>query len=115
MAKPGPGGTIYFIAELGFDGRPSGMVKIGIVKDSDRSRTVEQRCDEHQTGNSNQPEVIHTVRSLMVEPNKTPLYRELATAGLGGEWSQSAAAGPDSARIPGLKVTTTQFPGGPYV
>ena len=67
MAKPGPRGTIYFIAELGFDGRPSGMVKIGIVKDSDRSRTVEQRCDEHQTGNPNQLEVIHTVLSPMPE------------------------------------------------
>lgn len=86
MAKPGPGGTIYFIAELGFDGRPSGMVKIGIVKDSDRSRTVEQRCDEHQTGNPNQLEVIHTVLSPMVERIETLLHGELATARVGGEW-----------------------------
>lgn len=86
MAKPGPGGTIYFIAELGFDGRPSGMVKIGIVKDSDRSRTVEQRCDEHQTGNPNQLQVIHTVLSPMVERIETLLHGELATARVGGEW-----------------------------
>ena len=91
MAKPGPGGTIYFIAELGFDGRPSGMVKIGIVKDSDRSRTVEQRCDEHQTGNPNQLEVIHTVLSPMPEEtdpriphrglSRTPVRRANAETG----------------------------------
>jgi len=86
MAKPGPGGTIYFIAELGFDGCPSGMVKIGIVKGSDRSRTVEQRCDEHQTGNPNQLEVVHTVLSPMVERIETLLHGELATARVGGEW-----------------------------
>lgn len=86
MLKPGPEGTVYLIGENKFDGAPTNHYKLGIIRDSERGRTVDQRCDEHRTGNPNPLEVVHTTRTAMVDQVETLAHGVHAQYRVNGEW-----------------------------
>ena len=86
MLKPGPEGIVYVIRENNFDGAPTNNYKLGIIRDSERGRTVDQRCDEHRTGNPNPLEVVHTTQTAMVDQVETLAHGVHAQYRVNGEW-----------------------------
>lgn len=86
MMKATCPGVLYFISEIEHDGTPSANVKIGIIRDNERSRTVEERVSEHQTGNPRELRILFAERSDLVERVETELHAEFSTLRWGGEW-----------------------------
>ena len=80
------GGSLYIIGELNHRGTPTEFYKIGIVRDSERNRTVDDRLADHQTGNPRELYVAHAAQSASVERVETLLHGQFATKRIGGEW-----------------------------
>lgn len=79
-------GFVYIIGELDHAGTPTDLYKIGIVRDSETNRTVEDRLADHQTGNPRELYVAHSEPSHLVERVETLIHGEFATSRVGGEW-----------------------------
>ena len=86
MLKLTTSGVLYIIGEHSHNGTPTDMYKVGIVRDNDRSRSVDERLREHQTGNPRELFIAHTEQTPLVERIETLIHGQHATQRVGGEW-----------------------------
>ena len=86
MLKPSASGLLYIIGEHDHHGATTDLFKIGIVRDNDSARSVEERLREHQTGNPRELDVVHSATTPFVERIETLLHGQHATRRVGGEW-----------------------------
>lgn len=86
MLKPSASGVLYIIGERSHLGAPTGLYKIGIVRDNEKARSVDERLREHQTGNPRELFVAHSEPTPMVERLETLLHGHYASRRIGGEW-----------------------------
>ncbi len=86
MLKLSASGVLYIIGERSHRGTPTGLYKIGIVRENESARSVEERLREHQTGNPRELFVAHYESAPLVERLETLLHGQFATRRIGGEW-----------------------------
>lgn len=86
MLKPSASGQLYIIGEHSHRGTPTELYKIGIVRENEGARSVEERLREHQTGNPRELFVAHCAPAPLVERLETLLHGQFATRRIGGEW-----------------------------
>lgn len=93
MLKITNSGALYIIGEHSHDGAPTDLYKIGIVRDNERSRSVDERLREHQTGNPRELFIAHVKQTPLVERIETLLHGQHATRRIGGEWFHLPGSG----------------------
>lgn len=86
MLKPSASGVLYIIGERSHLGAPTGLYKIGIVRENEKARSVDERLREHQTGNPRELFVTHSELTPLVERLETLLHGQYASKRIGGEW-----------------------------